>query len=109
MDVFLKLENKAPEEIVLDLDATDDLIHGMQEGRFFHGYYGNYCYLPLYILGSSWFGVGEFEWAVSRNRLLGIEMKGVVMAEKLVIIPGCKKPDGCRMNIGSPDFVHKRP
>ena len=49
MDVFLKLENKAPEEIVLDLDATDDLIHGMQEGRFFHGYYGNYCYLPLYI------------------------------------------------------------
>ena len=38
-----------PEEIVLDLDATDDLIHGNQEGRFFHGYYGNYCYLPLYI------------------------------------------------------------
>jgi hypothetical protein len=34
---------------VLDLDATDDLIHGNQEGRFFHGYYGNYCYLPLYI------------------------------------------------------------
>ena len=39
----------APEEIVLDLDATDDLIHGNQEGRFFHAYYGNYCYLPLYI------------------------------------------------------------
>jgi len=49
VDIFLKLEGKAPEEIVLDLDATDDLIHGMQEGRFFHGYYGNYCYLPLYI------------------------------------------------------------
>ena len=60
-------------------------------------------------LGSSWFGVGKNEWAVSRNRLLGIEMKGVVMAEKLVMIPGCKKPDGCRMNIDSPDFVHKRP
>jgi Transposase DDE domain group 1 len=34
---------------VLDLDATDDPIHGAQEGRFFHGYYGGYCYLPLYI------------------------------------------------------------
>jgi len=49
VDVFLKLEGKAPQEIILDLDATDDLIHGMQEGRFFHGYYGDYCYLPLYI------------------------------------------------------------
>ena len=35
-------------EVVLDFDATDDLIHGLQEGRFFHGYHGNYCYLPLY-------------------------------------------------------------
>ena len=39
----------APEEMVLDLDATDDPIHGQQEGRFFHGYYRHYCYLPLYI------------------------------------------------------------
>ena len=38
-----------PAEIILDLDATDDPIHGEQEGRFFHGYYGNYCYLPLYV------------------------------------------------------------
>lgn len=38
-----------PESIWLDLDATDDPIHGHQEGRFFHGYYGHYCYLPLYI------------------------------------------------------------
>lgn len=49
VEIFMKLEGKEPEEIILDLDATDDLIHGMQEGRFFHGYYGNYCYLPLYI------------------------------------------------------------
>ena len=34
---------------MLDLDATDDPVHGDQEGRFFHGYYGCYCYLPLYI------------------------------------------------------------
>lgn len=39
----------APTELVLDLDATDDPIHGEQEGRFFHGYYRNYCYLPLYV------------------------------------------------------------
>ena len=38
-----------PAEIVLDLDATDDPLHGAQEGRFFHGYYGCYCYLPLYV------------------------------------------------------------
>jgi len=39
----------APERIVLDLDCTDDPLHGNQEGRFFHGYYGEYCYLPLYV------------------------------------------------------------
>jgi Transposase DDE domain group 1 len=49
VDVFLQAHRRAPREIILDLDATDDLIHGNQEGRFFHGYYGNYCYLPLYI------------------------------------------------------------
>jgi hypothetical protein len=46
---FIEAHDAAPEDMVLDLDATDDLIHGNQEGRFFHGYYGNYCYLPLYI------------------------------------------------------------
>ena len=38
-----------PTRIVLDLDATDDPVHGHQLGRFFHGYYDDYCYLPLYI------------------------------------------------------------
>jgi len=47
--VFLEAHREAPEEIILDLDATDDPLHGEQEGRFFHGYYGHYCYLPLYI------------------------------------------------------------
>jgi len=47
--LFLESYAQAPEEIVLDLDATDDPLHGDQEGRFFHGYYDNYCYLPLYI------------------------------------------------------------
>lgn len=48
-DIFLQSYDTPPERIVLDLDATDDLIHGHQAGRFFHGYYKNYCYLPLYI------------------------------------------------------------
>ena len=47
--VFLQAHGEAPKQIILDVDATDDPLHGNQEGRFFHGYYGNYCYLPLYI------------------------------------------------------------
>jgi len=49
VQVFLEAHQEAPQEIMLDLDATDDPLHGKQEGRFFHGYYGHYCYLPLYI------------------------------------------------------------
>jgi hypothetical protein len=47
--IFLEAHPRAPKQIVLDLDATDTPLHGQQEGRFFHGYYGHYCYLPLYI------------------------------------------------------------
>jgi hypothetical protein len=49
VDHFLESHEKAPLEIILDADATDDPIHGHQEGRFYHGYYDCYCYLPLYI------------------------------------------------------------
>jgi hypothetical protein len=49
VEVFLQAHSAAPPQIILDLDATDDPLHGNQEGRFFHGYYGQYCYLPLYI------------------------------------------------------------
>ena len=49
VDLFLEAYDSPPEEIILDVDATDDLIHGNQEGKFFHGYYRSYCYLPLYI------------------------------------------------------------
>ena len=48
-DLFLDAHNKAPQQIILDLDAADDPLHGDQEGRFFHGYYDCYCYLPLYV------------------------------------------------------------
>jgi hypothetical protein len=49
VDLFLDAHAKAPRQIMLDLDATDDPLHGHQEGRFFHGYYDTYCYLPLYV------------------------------------------------------------
>jgi hypothetical protein len=49
VDLFVESHKTPPEEVVLDFDATDDPVHGGQEGRFFHGYYGHYCYLPLYV------------------------------------------------------------
>jgi len=49
VDHFLDAHEKPPLQIILDVDATDDPVHGHQEGRFFHGYYDCYCYLPLYI------------------------------------------------------------
>ena len=54
VEIFVESYSSPPSRIVLDLDATDDPVHGNQEGRFFHGYYGAYCYLPLYIIS------GEF-------------------------------------------------
>ena len=49
VDLFVDAHSAAPPQITLDLDATDDPLHGQQEGRFFHGYYDTYCYLPLYV------------------------------------------------------------
>ena len=49
VSVFLESYDVPPKEIVLDVDTTDLPLHGKQEGRFFHGYYDNYCYLPLYV------------------------------------------------------------
>ena len=49
VELFMDANERPPRQIVLDLDATDDVLHGRQEGRFFHGYYDSYCYLPLYI------------------------------------------------------------
>jgi hypothetical protein len=49
VSLFIEAHGRPPGQIVLDLDATDDPLHGQQEGRFFHGYYDCYCYLPLYV------------------------------------------------------------
>jgi len=49
VELFLNAHRSPPKQIILDLDATDDPIHGHQEGHFFHGYYDCFCYLPLYV------------------------------------------------------------
>jgi hypothetical protein len=49
VEAFIASHATPPEELVLDFDATDDAVHGNQEGRFFHGYYDHYCFLPLYV------------------------------------------------------------
>jgi len=53
LDHFIASFDRPPKELVLDFDATDDAVHGKQEGRFFHGYYGHYCFLPLYVFCGS--------------------------------------------------------
>jgi len=49
IEQFIASFKQAPKELILDFDATDDAVHGNQEGRFFHGYYDHYCFLPLYV------------------------------------------------------------
>ena len=49
VEQFIASYDEAPEELIMDFDATDDRVHGSQEGRFFHGYYYDYCFLPLYV------------------------------------------------------------
>lgn len=53
VEQFIASHKKAPDQIILDFDATDDAVHGDQEGRFFHGYYDRYCFLPLYVFCGS--------------------------------------------------------
>jgi hypothetical protein len=49
VDQFIASHTQPPEHLILDFDATDDRVHGKQEGRFFHGYYDDHCFLPLYV------------------------------------------------------------
>ena len=74
VETFIQSFSKAPKELILDFDATDDIIHGNQEGKFYHGYYGNYCFLPLYVfcghkllvsyLRPSHWGAATHSWAI---------------------------------------------
>jgi hypothetical protein len=72
VDAFLAAHPTPPAEVILDLDATDDPLHGQQEGRFFHGYYRAYCYLPLYVFA------GEFLLAAQLRRADGDGAAGAV-------------------------------
>ena len=80
VDLFLEAHDQPPERIVLDLDATDDPIHGNQEGRFFHGYYREYGYLPLYIIS------GEFVLC-ARLRSSNIDASAGALEEVQRIVP----------------------
>jgi hypothetical protein len=96
VEVFIESQKQAPAEIVLDLDATDDPLHGNQEGRFFHGYYGHYCYLQLYIfcgdsllcarlrpsnIDASAGCVEELKWIVAQIRKAWPEVKITIRAD----------------------------
>jgi hypothetical protein len=96
LEIFLQAHPEPPEEVILDLDATDDPVHGQQEGRFFHGYYRCYCYLPLYIfcgefplcarlrpsnIDASAGSVKELQGIVGRLREAWPEVKIVVRAD----------------------------
>jgi hypothetical protein len=72
VEAFVAAHATPPAEIVLDLDATDDPVHGQQEGRFFHGYYRAYCYLPLYIF------CGDFLLSAKLRRADGDGAAGAV-------------------------------
>lgn len=72
VEAFVAAHPTPPAEVVLDLDATDDPLHGQQEGRFFHGYYRAYCYLPLYIFA------GDFLLAAKLRRADGDGAAGAV-------------------------------
>lgn len=80
VDVFIESHQNAPEEIILDFDATDDEVHGKQEGRFFHGYYDHYCFLPLYVfcgehLLAAYLRPSNIDGAKHSQGLLGLLVK----------------------------------
>jgi len=79
VEVFVDAHDTPPAEIVLDLDATDDPLHGAQEERFFHGYYGHYCYLPLYIFA------GDFPLCAQLRASNGDAADGSVEAVERIV------------------------
>ena len=70
---FLDAHAAPPASIVLDFDATDDPLHGNQEGRFFHGYYGHYCYLPLYVFCGDHLLVAQLREAREQRKHLAVD------------------------------------
>ena len=85
VDLFIETHEQPPEEIILDLDATDDPLHGRQEGRFFHGYYDCYCYLPLYVF------CGD-QLLAAKLRTANIDASAGAMEEIARIVGQVRKP-----------------
>lgn len=96
VELFIDQHDQPPEELILDLDATDDPLHGRQEGRFFHGYYRCYCYLPLYIfcgdfplcamlrpsdVDGAWGAVEQLERIVAQLRERWPEVRLIIRAD----------------------------
>jgi hypothetical protein len=78
--MYLQSRRRAPRRIILDLDATDDPLHGKQEGRFFHGFHGCYCYLPLYIFSDDGYPL----WAQLRRSNIDAAAGSKEAVEKIV-------------------------
>ena len=80
LEQFIASYKRPPRRLVLDFDATDDPVHGMQEGRFFHGYYDRYCFLPLYVfcgdrLLAAWLRPGKSDGARHAWAILALLVK----------------------------------
>src|SRR6202167_3073903 len=91
-DLFLESHRSTPEQIVLDLDATDIPLYGHQPERFFHGYYGSYCYLPLYIFAGD-------QLLCARLRAANQDAAAGAVAEVRRMLPNCgsdgRRPGSC--------------
>jgi hypothetical protein len=95
VELFLQAHSQPPARIVLDFDATDDPVHGDQLGRFFHGYYQEYCFLPLYLfcgdeLLGAWLRPADILQALRR---LGLRVPKSEPPPR-IIAEGCARPPG---------------
>ena len=79
-EMYLRSRRRAPRRLILDLDATDDPLHGKQEGRFFHGFHGCYCYLPLYIFSEDGYPL----WAQLRRSNIDAAAGSVEAVQQIV-------------------------
>ena len=93
IDNFIASYKQAPRRLILDVDATDDRVHGGQEGRFFHGYYDHYCFLPLYVfcgdqllvsyLRSSKIDGAKHSWAILALLIKRLRMENRIKEQQL--------------------------
>jgi hypothetical protein len=93
LEKFIASFAEAPEELILDFDATDDRVHGQQEGRHYHGYYGDWCFLPLYVfcgeqllvsyLRPSNIGAAHHAWAILK--LLTAQLREAWLEVRLIV------------------------